>query len=412
MASFRFHSMFIQTIYVSIIETLFISVLLASPTPQFFFPTNDVNFQNDEYQDVKKCLDDDYSMPYFNPSTQEFPCHKLLTQGPCEDGQWFVIGNNTSPTNTELPTAECKERECLPIQIPNKNSYQETVLFNDKCVNVTEECKKDNMVVLVNPFGEGECGCKPGFIEWLSKDGVSFTENVKCYQEYLQGPCPAGYQLVPKDDVDIFVKVNGRQVDIPIWFGTSTSHLTSKKDAEDNFGSMCIPSDCTEEGYVRSKSGSCFKSRNCSGNQTLILSNKFKEASVSTDITSANEQEVTESCCMDDEEIKLREFIDSDRSPTEPEKQAQLVLKKNACGDLLLQRFAWLDIAQRSALVTIPESCPRGQTITHDGECKHVRIWRSRPRRSANSNSRIRQMMRYVRALRRSRPGSARIAFE
>ena len=258
----------------------------------------------------------------------------------------------------------------------------------------------------------GECGCKPGFIEWLSKDGVSFTENVKCYQEYLQGPCPAGYQLVPKDDVDIFVKVNGRQVDIPIWFGTSTSHLTSKKDAEDNFGSMCIPSDCTEEGYVRSKSGSCFKSRNCSGNQTLILSNKFKEASVSTDITSANEQEVTESCCMDDEEIKLREFIDSDRSPTEPEKQAQLVLKKNACGDLLLQRFAWLDIAQRSALVTIPESCPRGQTITHDGECKHVRIWRSRPRRSANSNSRIRQMMRYVRALRRSRPGSARIAFE
>ena len=71
MASFRYHSMFIQTIYVLIIETLFISVLLASPTPQFFFPTNDVNFQNDEYQDVKKCLDDDYSMPYFNPSTQE-----------------------------------------------------------------------------------------------------------------------------------------------------------------------------------------------------------------------------------------------------------------------------------------------------------------------------------------------------
>ena len=87
----------------------------------------------------------------------QFLCHKLLTQGPCEDGQWFVIGNNTSPTNTELPTAECKDRECLPIQIPNKNSYQETVLFNDKCVNVTstEECKKDNMVVLVNPFGEG-----------------------------------------------------------------------------------------------------------------------------------------------------------------------------------------------------------------------------------------------------------------
>ena len=68
-----------------------------------------------------------------------------------------MIGNNTSPTNTELPTAECKEMECLPIQIPNKKSTQETVLFNDKCVNVSsaEECIKDNMVVLVDPFGEG-----------------------------------------------------------------------------------------------------------------------------------------------------------------------------------------------------------------------------------------------------------------
>ena len=235
---------------------------------------------------------------------------------------------------------------------------------------------------------------------------------MKCYQEYLQGPCPTGYQLVPKDDIDIFFKVNGRQVEIPIWFGTSTSHLTSKNEAEDTFGSMCIPSDCKEAGYVRSKSGSCFKSLSCSGNQTLILSNRFSDASMSTDITSANIQKVTESCCMDDEDIKLREFIVSDPSPTEPEKQAQLILKKNACGDLLLQRSPLFEIAERSALVTIPESCPRGQTITHDGECKHVRIWRSRPRRSANSNSRIRQMMRYVRALRRSRPGSARIAFE
>ena len=71
MVLFRFHRIFSQTINVSIIEALFISVLLASPTPQFFFPTNDVNLQTDEYQDVKKCLDDDYSMPYFNPSTQE-----------------------------------------------------------------------------------------------------------------------------------------------------------------------------------------------------------------------------------------------------------------------------------------------------------------------------------------------------
>ena len=71
MVLFRLNSIFSQTICASIIETLFISVLLESPTPQFFIPTNDVNFQNDEYQDVKKCLDDDYSMPYFNPSTQE-----------------------------------------------------------------------------------------------------------------------------------------------------------------------------------------------------------------------------------------------------------------------------------------------------------------------------------------------------
>ena len=48
---------------------LYISTIFASPVPQFFFPTNDVDFPNDELQDVRRCLDEDYSMPAFNRRT-------------------------------------------------------------------------------------------------------------------------------------------------------------------------------------------------------------------------------------------------------------------------------------------------------------------------------------------------------
>ena len=74
-------------IYVIFISPLFISVIISSPVPQlqFQFPKNGVTFSesknekltfstsnaNDEYKEVRDCLDDDYSMPYFNRTAEQ-----------------------------------------------------------------------------------------------------------------------------------------------------------------------------------------------------------------------------------------------------------------------------------------------------------------------------------------------------
>jgi len=305
--------------------------------------------------------------------------------------------------NRELPTAKCIDRECEPIPIPGKNSTQETVMFNGKCTNVTSssECEQDNTVVLVNPFGKGECGCKDRFTEWSSKDSVDFSEDTKCYQEYLQGPCDSGYQLTPKEDIELVVMVNNRELETPVWFGLGDNQVPRRDYADNDFGSMCLPSDCHEEGYVRLKSGQCIRPTKCKKTETMILSTEFGAKDV-------KEKDVI-SCCVTDEEFKFRKHIFSSHNISDYEEKVKEVLEKDSCGDYhhldnLAPRFGQSFDDFRSALVTIPESCPRGQTITHDGECKHVRIWRSRPRRSSNSASRIRQMMRYVRALKRQRP--------
>ena len=79
----------------------------------------------------------------------QFVCHKLLTQGPCDSDEWFVLSPEGSVTNSDLPHAVCKPREC---NAPNQ------VMFNGKCTNVTssDECEEANMVVLINPLGEGK----------------------------------------------------------------------------------------------------------------------------------------------------------------------------------------------------------------------------------------------------------------
>ena len=198
--------------------------------------------------------------------------------------------------------------------------------------------------------------------------------------------------------------VNNRPLETSVWFGLGDNQLPRRDYADDDFGSMCIPSDCNKEGYVRLKSGQCIKPAKCKKNETMILSTEFSTKNIV-------EKDVT-SCCVTDEELKFRKYIFSNHNITEYEKVVKEVLEKDSCGDYQqlnppVNRFGTSFeefLIGRSALVTIPESCPRGQTITHDGECKHVRIWRSRPRRSSNSASRIRQMMRYVRALKRQRP--------
>ena len=167
-------------------------------------------------------------------------------------------------------------------------------------------------------------------------------------------------------------------------FGELSFPGSAKVDDEiKSSGSICIRSDCEKEGYVRLQSGQCVNATLCPLNTTLVLANEFSNNKNQTAV-GFNFPKEEKTCCLDDHDLAL--IHDSIE---------QGINVEDAC----IFRFS-----PRSALVTIPESCPRGQTMTHDGECKDVRVWRSRPRRSANSNNRIRQMMRYVRSLRKPPP--------
>ena len=180
---------------------------------------------------------------------------------------------------------------------------------------------------------------------------------------------------------------------------------------------MCVPSDCEGKGQVRSKNGECIKPQSCSKDQILITSTEFTNKL--GDVRPSNDND-TVSCCLSDDDYGFRKYVTSTSAENLNDygKRAKEIILENSCvnnthlDELIPRSFLLLGINEEirllSALVTIPESCPRGQTITHDGECKLVRIWRTRPRRSSNSSNRIRQMMRYVRALRRQRPGISR----
>lgn len=206
-----------------------------------------------------------------------------------------------------------------------------------------------------------------------------------CYQEYLQGPCKPGYQFVLKEEDTTEIKINRKPTPAVIFGDFSFSGTAKDEDVSNLLNSVCTRSDCEKEGHVRLQSGQCVNATLCPTNTTLVLSNEFSyNKNQTTDGFHFLKEE--ETCCLTDHELAvIKNDIEEDKDVP----------------DACIFRFS-----QRSALVTIPESCPRGQTMTHDGECKHVRIWRSRPRRNANSNNRIRQMMRYVRSLRRSRPTS------
>ena len=192
------------------------------------------------------------------------------------------------------------------------------------------------------------------------------------------------------------ITVNKRPLEKPVFFGTRPTQITFDDDDRDFLGSICIPSDCEKEGFVRLKNRKCLKPKSCKEDETFVFSTEFSNNINGTEIKFQEEDSQITTCCLTNDELIRRKRILSQSKNNEILKTIKDTLKKNACAELL---------QVRSALVTIPESCPRGQTITHDGECKYVRVWKSRPKRNVNTNNRIRQMMRYIRALRRrSRP--------
>lgn len=298
-----------MAIAILFIYNLYIATVSSNPLPQFFFP-KEVSFPDDETNDVRKCLNEDYSMPFFDFLTQQWVCHKLLTQGPCESDEWFVLSHNVSNTNRDLPQATCMARECPSIPVPEDNfvNFQERVMFNGVCTNVTssKECKDMNMLVLINPFGEGECSCKDGYIEGPPKGKPSVSEEKKCYQKYLQGPCQPGYQLVPKEDVELQVTVNKRPLEKPVYFDTRPTQITFDDDDRDFLGSICIPSDCEKEGFVRLKNGKCLKPKSCEEDETVVFSTEFSNNINGTEIKFHEEDSQITTCCLKNDELVRR----------------------------------------------------------------------------------------------------------
>jgi len=210
---------------------------------------------NPEYQYwLDNCTKED-EMPYFNETLNVYQCYPLLTQGPCEPNEWFVL-EESQPNKTV-----CVEKPCISESISNSQELGDSIInFNYEDGSTTDsvddefedfsfyevlfngECKSKNdftvcpsgQELLTNAFGIGECGCMEGFLPYIEKN-----ESFSCYQEFLQGPCSEGQQYIKPDD------------DIP------------------DFEPTCVPTDCKkdETKYI----GSCVPVPICDNQEDYVL---------------------------------------------------------------------------------------------------------------------------------------------
>lgn len=76
-------------------------------------------------------------------------CYYLLDQGPCPQNYWFVLDKRRDYE------AVCKPRPC-----PDPFA----IMYGGKCVQVGQSAGcNPTLGLVVTPFGEGVCGCFPGF---------------------------------------------------------------------------------------------------------------------------------------------------------------------------------------------------------------------------------------------------------
>jgi len=129
-----------------------------------------------------------------------FPCYAPLTQGPCDDGQWWVqkTGLTCSASECAVPSkyfsgiGECANKTC---ELPQ-------ILHQGECKDIEdlEQCGKGKYLV-VNLKGVAQCQCGQGWAEDANGD---------CQFLYSQGNCGSGNQFMRKDQVihvpDIDVK--------------------------------------------------------------------------------------------------------------------------------------------------------------------------------------------------------------
>lgn len=97
-------------------------------------------------------------------------CHRLLRQGPCDDGEWVVISKEGLP--------QCANRQCPSDQL----------WFNKRCVNIDafSVCGQ-NEIIYVDYSGNAYCDCQQEF--------VYDSDLRQCLAEHERGSCSFGEHL-------------------------------------------------------------------------------------------------------------------------------------------------------------------------------------------------------------------------
>ena len=146
-------------------------------------------------------------MPYFNETLNIYQCYPLLTQGPCEPNEWFVL-EESQPNKTvcvEKPCISELNSQDLGDSIINLNqsdfNYEDgstidsvndefedfsfyEVLFNGECKSNNDfKACPSGQELLTNAFGIGKYGFQHNFPPKKPKKFDKFlTNNLKSGQ--------------------------------------------------------------------------------------------------------------------------------------------------------------------------------------------------------------------------------------
>jgi hypothetical protein len=142
-------------------------------------------------------------MPYFNQTLNVYQCYPLLTQGPCEQNEWFVL-EETQPNKTiclEKPCLSESNSQDLGDRIISSNSedvsidYKELeedlsfyeVLFNGECKSKDDyKACPSGQELLTNAFGIGKCGFQNNIHDFYLVRDIKTPNNQSCFPQFFQ----------------------------------------------------------------------------------------------------------------------------------------------------------------------------------------------------------------------------------
>jgi hypothetical protein len=188
----------------------------------------------------------------------DMACHDLLSQGPCQRGQWLVL-ETTRPGGEDRVV--CRHRLCpcdparpelceVEMAVSDHDDEEENNDDNNhgcRC-RVAQAAAQDGLCqpgeqLFVSPYGVGVCGCivSPPHVIWPG-DG-------RCYPLHARGPCQPGYQLnvasataEAKRPLDLFV-------------APSTSSAAAVAPA---VTASCQPALCEDGSVLWPEDGACY----------------------------------------------------------------------------------------------------------------------------------------------------------